>query len=112
MKIIHERLNGTDVMKLVGRLDAVSSKGFRKEIATLTESRRCHILLDLSELEFVDSSGLGALVSALRTVNNLGGDIRLAAVKPEVRAILELTRLHRVFAIYSDRQSAEKSFEK
>jgi anti-sigma B factor antagonist len=112
MKIVHENLNGVDLLKLVGRLDAATSKDFKKKIGALTEEDRFNLLLDLSELDFIDSSGLGSLVSALRTVNNQGGDIKIAGIKPQVRAIFELTRLHRVFSIFNDRASAEKSFEK
>jgi anti-sigma B factor antagonist len=112
MKIVHESLNGVDLLKLVGRLDAATSKDFKKKIGALTEEDRFNLLLDLSELDFIDSSGLGSLVSALRTVNNQGGDIKIAGIKPQVRAIFELTRLHRVFSIFNDRASAEKSFEK
>jgi anti-sigma B factor antagonist len=112
MKIVHEKLNGVDLLKLVGRLDAATSKEFKKTMTSLTEEKRSQILLDLSELDFIDSSGLGSLVGALRSVNNQGGDIRIAAIKPQVRAIFELTRLHRVFSIFNDRATAEKSFDK
>jgi anti-sigma B factor antagonist len=111
MKVLHEKLNALDLLKLVGRLDASTSKEFKNKIGALTEENRFNVLLDLSELDFIDSSGLGALVGALRTVNNHGGDIKIAATKPQVRAIFELTRLHRVFAIFNDRAAAEKSFK-
>jgi len=50
------------------------------------------------------------LVSSLRTVNRLGGDIKIAALRDQVRAIFELTRLHCIFGIYEDRTAAAMSF--
>jgi anti-sigma B factor antagonist len=77
-------------LKLVERLDASTSKDFKRQIGALTEENRFNVLLDPSELDFIDSSGLGSLVSALRTANNHGGEIGIAGIKPQVRAIFEL----------------------
>ncbi|MBL7213920.1 MAG: STAS domain-containing protein, partial [Desulfobacteraceae bacterium] len=59
---------------------------------------------------FTDSSGLGSLVSSLRSLNKLGGDIKIASLQDQVRAIFELTRLHRVFQVFDEREEAVKSF--
>jgi len=70
------------------------------------------IVIDLSACEFVDSTFLGVLVSALRKVTKLEGDLRLVGFKPAVRAMFELTRLFRVFETYSDLKEAVGSFNK
>ncbi|MEI6175612.1 MAG: STAS domain-containing protein [Verrucomicrobiota bacterium] len=58
-----------------------------------------HIDCDCSNLDFVDSSGLGALISMQKLANERGGKLRLLSLKPSVVQVLELTRLHRVFEI-------------
>ncbi|MFC2134151.1 STAS domain-containing protein [Bacteroidota bacterium] len=70
------------------------------------------IVVDLSACEFIDSTFLGVLVSSLRKVNKLDGDLRLVGFKPAVKAMFELTRLFRVFETYSDLNDAVGSFNK
>ena len=70
------------------------------------------IVVDLSACEFIDSTFLGALVSSLRKVSKIGGDLRLVGFKPAVKAMFELTRLFRVFETYSDITDAVGSFNK
>lgn len=111
MEITHEKHDKIVVLKLNGRFDAACAKEFKRSITALTDADSTHIVIDMESVDFVDSSGLGCLVGALRTVNNLGGDIKIASLRPQVRAIFELTRLHRVFAIFNDSASAEKSFQ-
>lgn len=111
MDITHEKQDNLDVLKLSGRFDAACSKDFKKAIGALSDANSSRIVIDMSAVDFIDSSGLGCLVGALRTVNNLGGDIKICSLRPQIRAIFELTRLHRVFAIFNDRAAAEKSFQ-
>lgn len=73
---------------------------FKERILQLIEAGQRHLVIDLSGVNFVDSSGLGALVSVLRAVSAKGGDVVLAGLQPNIRAMLELTRLDRIFAVY------------
>jgi anti-sigma B factor antagonist len=68
------------------------------------------IILDLSQLKFVDSSGLGAMLSCLRQLNGVGGDLKLCGMTKSVRALFQLVRMHRVFEIFNDRDDAIRSF--
>ena len=70
------------------------------------------IIIDLSECDFLDSTFLGVLVSALKKVSKQDGDVRLVGFQPGVRAMFELTRLFRVFDTYSNLQDAIKSFQR
>lgn len=70
------------------------------------------VIVDLSNVEFIDSTFLGTIVSALKKTANTGGDLKLVGFKPPVRSMFELTRLFRVFDSYSDLQDAVKSFYK
>ncbi|MBW1783825.1 MAG: STAS domain-containing protein [Deltaproteobacteria bacterium] len=110
MEIGQETINDVQILKLEGRLDASSAKGFKEKIGTLTRENHVKLVVDMGAVDFIDSSGLGSLVSALRTVNKLGGDIKVSALQDQVRAIFELTRLHRIFGIYDDSDAATKSF--
>ena len=110
MEIQEEKINDVDVLKLEGRLDASSAKNIKAKVDSLTKENRVKLVIDMGAVDFIDSSGLGSLVSSLRSVNKLGGDIRISALQDQVRAIFELTRLHRIFGIYEESDAAAKSF--
>jgi len=64
------------------------------------------VVFDLRELRFVDSSGLGAILSCLRQLNAKGGDLKLCEMTKPVRALFELVRMHKIFDIYVTRGEA------
>ena len=110
MEIRKETVQDVDVLALEGRLDASSAKQLKTEVQELTGVGRVNMVVDLEALDFLDSSGLGSLVAALRSVNKLNGDIKLASLQEPVRVIIELTRLHRVFEIFGNATDAVESF--
>ena len=110
MEIMEEKIENVDILKLKGRLDASSAKDVKEKVGSLTQKKPPKIVIDLAVIDFIDSSGLGSLVASLRSVNKLGGDIKIASLQDPVRAIFELTRLHRVFEIFDDSDAAAKSF--
>jgi len=110
MEIIGEKIGEVEVLKLKGRLDASSAKDFKDRINSLVTGNSDKIVIDMEKVDFIDSSGLGSLVSSLRSVNKSGGDIKISSLQNQVRAIFELTRLHRVFGIYEDNNAAAISF--
>lgn len=64
------------------------------------------IVLDMHALDFIDSAGMGLLVSILKKMSSVGGDVVLAAVPAPVRILFEVTRLHRVFRVFTDVDAA------
>ncbi len=70
-----------------------------------------NVIIDLSKVDFIDSTFLGVIVNALKKVANLGGDLKLVGFKPAVRSMFELTRLFRVFESYPELQDAIRSFK-
>ena len=90
-------------------LDAASSRTFKELIAPVLQAER-QVVLDLGRLQFVDSSGLGAILSCLRTLNGRGGDLRLFGMTRPVRALFELVRMHRVFEVFNSGDEAVRSF--
>jgi len=92
------------------RLDASQSPAFKRSIApVLTASPK--VIFDMSELQFVDSTGLGTIVSCLKMLNASGGDLKLCGLSKSIRALFELVRLHRVFDIYNSKEEAAGAFQ-
>ncbi len=91
------------------RIDASMAKTFKEKMAGLIGEGPASMVIDMSGVEFVDSSGLGVLVSVLKQVGNRG-EVKLSGVRDGVLSLLELTRLDKVFALYRTRQEAIDSF--
>jgi anti-sigma B factor antagonist len=91
-------------------LDASSAKDFKTAMLPVLLPG-AKVILDLSQLKFVDSSGLGAMLSSLRQLNGVGGDLKLCGMNKSIRSLFELVRMHRVFEIYNTREEAAHSFE-
>lgn len=109
---ISQQGNATIVEPHGPRLDAEVAQDFRAALLGLIERGRANLIVNLNCVDFIDSSGLGALVSALKHLKQSGqqGDIRLAHVKPPVESVLEIIRLHRVFSRYGSVDEAVLSF--
>lgn len=89
----------TTVVTGLLELVAANAAQVRDEIRTALPASTLNLDLDLSALTFLDSSGLGALISLHKTLRSRNGTVRLLKPAPNVLQILELTRLHRVFEI-------------
>jgi len=98
------------VARMAGRLNAASSSEAKARLKGLTGEGAKHLLLDLSELSFIDSSGLSALVAGYKAAVEAGGSLKLACLVPQVREVFALTHLDRVFETYPDVAAALASF--
>ena len=87
-------------------LDARNSQEAREQLKKLIGEGHHQLVIDLSSLSFIDSSGLGALVAALKAARQHGGNVRLCGLTPGVQSIFELTRLSRVFDVYDSVDAA------
>jgi anti-sigma B factor antagonist len=92
------------------RLDAHNSDELKIEINRLFESGTKELLVDLKEVRFIDSSGLGVLVSGYKNAATHQGSIKLCSLQTQVKSMFELTRLHRVFDIYQTMDEALESY--
>lgn len=98
-----------DIMALSGRLDGHNLAILKKELADqLRRSNR--IIIDMSQMSYIDSNGLGVLIGALKKAISRNGDIRLVNPTGKVRVLMELTRVDKVFNIYSSQDLALNSF--
>lgn len=93
----------------VEELDASNSNEFKRDIAPVLQANT-RLVLDLSRLRFVDSSGLGAMLSCLRQLTAKGGDLKLCSMSQQVRSLFELVRMHRIFDIHGTREEAMAAF--
>lgn len=111
MEIPVEKLDGVSVAVLpVDELDAGNAPEFKRDIAPALQANT-KLVLDLSRLRFVDSSGLGAILSCLRQLSAKNGDLKLCGLGKQVRAAFELVRMHRVFDITGTKEEAVHAFE-
>ena len=92
------------------RMDAHNSGDLKEQMLQLFDEGKCNLIIDLSAVRFIDSSGLGALVSGFKNASAREGNLKLCCLQPQVRSMFELTRLHRVFEIFANLDEAVKSF--
>jgi len=110
IKCREEEANDVLIVDVAGDLDARSAGDLKLTLNEKIEGGKVWILLNLSEVPYMDSAGLGVLVSGLKNTNRQNGDLRLWGLQPDVRNIFELTRLNKVFQIFDDEASALASF--
>jgi anti-sigma B factor antagonist len=95
------------------RLDAEAAPAFREALLDAIDRGHGKLIIDLNSVDFIDSSGLGALVTAFKRLKGADhdGDIRLANVHPPVSSVLEIIRLNRVFTKYPSLDDAVQSYD-
>ena len=110
MDIAVESQGDIAVVSLRGEyLIMTNVEDFKRDIAPVMETQK-RVVFDLSQLQFIDSSGLGAILSCLRKLTASGGDLKLCALTPPVRELVEVTRMHRIFDIFDTSEEAIQSF--
>jgi anti-sigma B factor antagonist len=110
--VISTRKQGdvTILLSDVDHLDASNSKQFKQEVQPLI-SGSAKLLLDASTLKFVDSSGLGAILSVLRDLKKQGGDLKIASPTAAIQVLFDLVRLERIVGVYASREDAVAAFD-
>ena len=106
MTISNNQYGNVDVVQLPQRLIMENSMAIRKDLLELIATGHRYLVLDLGKVAFVDSSGLSVLVSALKAAHKTSGRVVLLNLTDDVRALIELTRMHEVFQIFGDEQAA------
>ncbi len=104
-------VKGVAVVDLAGKITLGEGSGLvRNTIKELVGSGRKNILLNLKEVSYLDSAGLGELVGAYASVTNAGGSIKLLNLQSKVNDLLQVTKLYTVFAAYHDEEAAVNTF--
>ena len=111
MKASTRQVNGVTIVDLSGRITlGEGSVVLRDTVRDLLGKGNKKILLNLGDVSYIDSSGIGELVSAYTTVRNQGGDLRLLNLTKKVHDLLQITKLYTVFDVKDDEVSAVKAF--
>lgn len=113
MQLNVETIKGSSlavVNVLTDEFEASNSEEFKRQMSPVIQTHK-NVILDLSRVKFVDSSGCGAILSSLKSISTNGGDLRLCQVSsPNVRKTFELIRLHKVCDIFPTKEAAILSF--
>ncbi len=111
MQTVTRQAGGVTVVDITGRITVGEGNVVLREIVRdLAEKGKKAIVLNLGEVQYIDSSGIGELVKAHTTIRNQGGQLKLTNLNKRVHDLLEMTRLSAVFDIQKDETSAIKSF--
>ena len=111
LRATHRDAGPVTVVDLSGRITLGDGSALlRKTIRGLLADERKKILLNLADVDYIDSSGIGELVSGFTAVKNQGGDLKLLHLTKKVRDLLQITKLYTVFDVYTDEKAALGGF--
>ncbi|MBI4462251.1 MAG: STAS domain-containing protein [Acidobacteria bacterium] len=112
IKVSKRDVGGVVVLDLSGRITlGEPSAHLRETLRQLLGQGQKKILLNLAEVAYIDSSGLGELVSGFTTVKNQGGQLKLLNLTKKVNDLLQVTKLYTVFEVHDNEASAVQSFQ-
>jgi len=112
MVIIEKRDNIDVVTFSVNKINALIADDIREEIVRVFENANVKMVIDLKGVDYMDSSGIGCLLSSLKAAKNNYGALRFAGAEPTVKTLFETLHLHTIFEIYPDTESCINSFRK
>ena len=104
--VVDSMASNTAVIRLAGLLNAHTAPSLKEQISALINSGSSQLVLDLSEVEFIDSSGLAALVSGMKRARTQDGGFSIAGASEDILAVFRLTMLDKVFKFYSTPEEA------
>jgi len=110
MKLKSYQKDGIVVIEISGRLNAVNVHLLKKEFQKFCPEENCFVF-DLSPLEYLDSTGLGGIVSCLKAASDNSGDVKIACLQNKTKMVFEITRAYKIFDIFEDLDSALAAFK-
>ena len=111
MNIDSRIVDGVTILDIHGKITiGESTIGIRNKIRETLDQESKQILLNLGDVSYMDSSGIGELVSSFATVTNKGGDLKLVHLTKKLQELLAITKLLTVFDCYDDESSAVESY--
>lgn len=110
MQISTQDSGAVTVVAVSGRVDSSTAPGLEDALKQLVDAEKTHIVLDLLDVEYMSSAGLRAMVSTLKSVKRVNGDLRIANPSARVEEVLRLAGLTSIFGIYRSRDEAVGSF--
>jgi len=111
VKLTIRQVGDVTVVDAAGRITlGEGASTFRDTIRDLATKGDKKILVNLSDVSYIDSSGIGEMVSGFTTVTNHGGQLKLLGLNKRVKDLLQITKLYTVFEVFEDEASAVRSF--
>jgi len=111
MKLSAKEVKGVIIITLNGNvMGGPDATALNDELHKLAEKKKKKIVLDISDVQTMNSSGLGMLIGALTAVKNSGGVLKIAGASDKIESLLVITRLTSMFELYPDTQAAVGSF--
>jgi len=111
LKLTNRQVGDVTVVDAAGRITlGEGSSALRDVLRDMVAKGQKKILLNLSEVSYIDSSGIGELVSGFTTVTNQGGSLKLLGLTKRVKDLLQITKLYTVFEVFDDETTAIRSF--
>ena len=110
MKVSHESKQGCQIVKLEGRLDAMFVEDTRQQIMKIADTPENALILEMGGVDFIDSSGLGFIVTIFKHVRQKQSEMVLVNLTPQARSLFELTRMTQILNILPDEQAALLQF--
>jgi anti-sigma B factor antagonist len=98
--------DGAAVLKVTGEIDVATAPRLREHVVKLVGDGETRIVVDMEGVDFIDSTGLGALVGALKRVRTHGGELVIVCTRPRLLKVFEITGLVRVFEIHDSLRAA------
>lgn len=108
---VKEEKDKVTLIEISGEIDLYNAPDIKENIQKLVEAQKFKIVLDMQGVSYIDSSGIGAMISALSGLKRHKGGLKLANLHGPVKKVFELTKLNSFFEIYDDPQKAIESFK-
>ena len=110
MEITTQDFKRVAVMSVTGRVDSATAPELESQLRALVDGGKTHIVLDLKNVEYMSSAGLRAMVSTLKSVKRVNGDLRLANPSARVEEVLHLAGPTSIFTMFPTQEAAVGSF--
>lgn len=102
--------DGVVILDIQGEIDLYNAPEIKKSIKDQTDANKKNIIINLEKVSYIDSSGIGVLISSLSQLRKIGGGLKITNVFASVKKVFELTKLTSFFDIYENEEAAKKSF--
>lgn len=110
MQITTQESGAVSVVAVSGRVDSATAPDLEAALKRLVDAEKTQLVLDLLSVEYMSSAGLRAMVSTLKSVKRVNGDLRIASPSQRVEEVLRLAGLTAIFSIYRSRDEAVRSY--
>lgn len=112
MNIIERKMNDITLLELSGNFTQEGNAAFKKHVTSTIDAGTRKLILDLERVPYMDSSGLGELVSCYTALQRVKGNLKLLHLTPRLQTLLVITKLSTIFATFDSEAAAVSSFSK